>query len=119
MLAGIAARGKQPSAEPPIACGTYLIGTHRTAATTNPDCTNLYVRDLNAYKRTTPVGQLELAARTRFTQVRAAVAARKKNLSTINADQAAWLDQKDQAGGYSTFNAYLWKVCGDEYDAQH
>ena len=23
-------------------CGDYLIGTHRTAATTNPDCTRLY-----------------------------------------------------------------------------
>ena len=25
-------------------CGDYLIGTHRTAETTNPDCTRLYIR---------------------------------------------------------------------------
>ena len=27
--------------------------------------------------------------------------------------------QKDTAGGKKTMQAYLWKVCGDAYDAQH
>ena len=32
---------------------------------------------------------------------------------------AAFLAQKDTAGGIRTMNAYLWKVCGDAYDANH
>ena len=27
--------------------------------------------------------------------------------------------KRDTAGGKKTMKAYLWKVCGDEYDAQH
>ena len=61
----------------------------------------------------------EIGARARFTAVRAAVKARSKNLSTISADQAAFEAQKNLADGKTTFNAYLWKVCGDEYDQQH
>jgi len=34
-------------------------------------------------------------------------------------DQAAFLAQKDTAGGCKTMKQYLWKVCGDEYDQQH
>ena len=26
-------------------CGTYLIGTHTEAETTNPNCTSLYIRN--------------------------------------------------------------------------
>ena len=100
-------------------CGTYLIGTHREAATTNPDCTRLYVRDAESYKRTTPVSQNELAARARFKAVRQAVYDRAHSLSTITADQAAFAEQINSADGYKTFNAYLWSVCGAEYDAQH
>ena len=54
-------------------CGTYLTGTHRTAATENPDCTRLYIRDAETYKRTTPVTVREQAARSRFQSVAAAV----------------------------------------------
>ena len=100
-------------------CGTYLIGTHRSAATTNPECTRLYVRELDAYKRTTPVSQDELSARARFTAVSAAVRVRAKNLSTLTQDQAAFVAQKDLAEGKSTFKAYLWKIEGEAYDAQH
>ena len=35
------------------------------------------------------------------------------------ADQQAFVAQRDTAGGKTTMKAYLWKVCGDEYDAQH
>ena len=55
-------------------CGTYLTGTHRTAATEN---------------------------------------------NKITTDQQNFAAQKDQAGGKKTMKAYLWKVCGDEYDAAH
>ena len=100
-------------------CGTYLTGTHRTAATSNPNCTRLYIRDAGTYDRTTPLSTKETNARTRFTAVRAAVAARKADLMNIASDQAAFIAQKDSAGGKATLNAYLWKVCGDAYDAQH
>ncbi len=35
------------------------------------------------------------------------------------AGQDAFLAQKDTAGGKKTMRAYLWKVCGAEYDQQH
>ena len=100
-------------------CGTYLTGTHRTAATENPNCTRLYIRDAETYKRTTPVTDKEQAARSRFQSVAAAVKVRSKNLSTLTTDQAAFEEQKNEAQGKKTFKAYLWKVCGDAYDQQH
>ena len=100
-------------------CGTYLTGTHRTAATENPDCTRLYIRDAETYKRTTPISDREQAARSRFQSVAAAVKVRSKNLSTLTSDQAAFEEQKNEANGKKTFKAYLWKVCGEAYDAQH
>ena len=100
-------------------CGTYLIGTHRSAATENPACTRLYVRDADAYERTSPLSQLETAARLRFTEVAAAVKLRAKDLNKITQDQEDFLAQKDLAGGKKTMKAYLWKVCGDEYDLSH
>ena len=41
-------------------CGDYLIGTHREAATTNSDCTRLYIRKEDAYERSTSPGANEL-----------------------------------------------------------
>ena len=100
-------------------CGTYLTGTHRTAATENPSCTRLYIRDANVYDRTTPLSSKELDARARFAAVAAAVKARKSDLNQITTDQINFAAQKDQAGGKKTMRAYLWKVCGDAYDATH
>ena len=100
-------------------CGTYLTGTHRTAATENPNCTRLYIRDAETYKRTTPISDREQAARSRFQSVAAAVKVRSKNLNTLTTDQAAFEEQKNEANGKKTFKAYLWKVCGDAYDQQH
>ena len=100
-------------------CGDYLIGTHRTAATQNPDCTRLYIRKGTSYERTTPLTSNELDARARFAAVAAAVKARKSDLNKITTDQQNFAAQKDQAGGKKTMKAYLWKVCGDEYDAAH
>ena len=99
--------------------GDYLIGTHREAATTNPNCTRIYIRKADAYQRTTPISDKEQAARSRFQSVAAAVKVRSKNLSTLTTDQAAFEEQKNTAGGKKTFRAYLWKVCGDAYDQQH
>ena len=100
-------------------CGDYLIGTHRTAATQNPDCTRLYIRKGTSYERTSPLTSNELDARARFAAVAAAVKARKSDLNKITTDQVNFAAQKDQAGGKKTMRAYLWKVCGDEYDTAH
>ena len=99
--------------------GDYLIGTHREAATTNPNCTRIYIRKADACQRTTPISDKEQAARSRFQSVAAAVKVRSKNLSTLTTDQAAFEEQKNEANGKKTFKAYLWKVCGDAYDQQH
>ena len=100
-------------------CGTYLTGTHRTAASENPNCTRLYIREANVYDRSTPLSSKELDARARFTAVAAAVKARKSDLMNITQDQINFAAQKDTAGGKKTMKAYLWKVCGDIYDAAH
>ena len=99
--------------------GDYLIGTHRTAATQNPDCTRLYIRKANTYGQNVSKSSASLAARTRFIEVQAAVNERVKDLSKIAQDRQAFLEQKDTAGGKKTMKAYLWKVCGDAYDEQH
>ena len=100
-------------------CGDYLIGTHRTAATQNPDCTRLYIRKGTSYERTSPLTSNELDARARFAAVAAAVKARKSDLNKITTDQVNFAAQKDQAGGKKTMKAYLWKICGEAYDAEH
>ena len=94
-----------------------LLATHRVAATTNPVCTRLYM--VGPYKRSTPLSSNELDARARFSAVSAAVKARKSDLMKITQDQLNFAAQKDTAGGKKTMKAYLWKVCGDIYDAAH
>ncbi len=69
--------------------------------------------------RTTQPSTKELKARERFTAVAAMVRARKIDLSKIVTDQEAFLAQKDTATGAKTMKAYLWRVCGQEYDEQH
>ena len=100
-------------------CGDYLIGTHRTAATTNPNCTRIYLRKADSYERSTPVTANEVRQRNRFSAVAAAVAARAKDLMKISADQAAFAAQKDQPGGKKTMRAFLWKLEKEAYDAEH
>ena len=100
-------------------CGDYLIGTHRTAATTNPNCTRIYVRKADAYTRTTPLSTKEINIRNRFRAVAAMVKERKEDLMKVTQDQAAFLAQKDTAGGKKTMRAYLWMVCGEEYDQEN
>ena len=100
-------------------CGDYLLGTHRTAATQNPNCTRLYIRKGASYERTSPLTSQELDARARFSAVAAAVKARKEDLMNITKDQIDFAAQKDQPGGKTTMKAYLWKVCGEKYDSEH
>ena len=99
--------------------GNYLVATHRTAASTNPNCQRIYSFDADRYKRSTTPKAKELAARSRFTEVGNAVRLRSKDLMQISTDQAAFLAQRDTAGGKKTMKAYLWYICGQEYDQQH
>ena len=99
--------------------GNYLVATHRSAPTENPDCQRLYTFDSDRYKRSTPVGAKETKIRSRFAAVRAAVAERAVDLSKMSQDQQAFAAQKDLADGKKTMRAYLWKVCGEAYDAEH
>ena len=99
--------------------GDYLIGTHRTAPTENPNCTRIYVRKGNTYGQNVSKSQDSIAARLRFSAVSAAVKDRSKDLTKIAADRAAFLEQKDLPGGKKTMKAYLWKVEGQAYDQQH
>ena len=107
----------KPSKSGQHSCTKMLLGTHRVAATTSNACNRVYIR--RKVERSTPLSTKETNARTRFTAVRAAVAARKADLMNIASDQAAFIAQKDAAGGKKTLQAYLWKVCGDAYDAEH
>ena len=107
----------KPSKSGQHSCTKMLLGTHRVAATESKDCNRIYLRKKT--ERSTPVSANELAARARFTAVRAAVKTRSEDLSKLAADQAAFLAQKDLAGGKKTMKAYYWYVCGEEYDAQH
>ncbi len=99
--------------------GDYLVGTHREAPTTNPNCTRLYVRKGDAYERHTALSENETWARTRFSEVAAAIKTRKRNLTQLTTDQAAFLAQKDQPGGIKTMQAYYWSICGAEWDTQN
>ena len=96
-----------------------VLGTHRKAATTNPNCTRLYLRGLSSIDY--PLSQTELAinARNRFTAVSQAIKARKRDLSKLTDDQQAFLAQRDQPNGKKTMLSYYWLICGAEYDAQH
>ena len=94
-----------------------VLATHRKAPTESQDCNRIYLRKKT--KRATALSTKEIAARTRFAAVKAAVADRAINLTTIGADQQAFEAQKNTVGGKKTFNAYLWKVCGQAYDQEH
>ena len=98
-------------------CQKMLLGTHRTAATTNPNCNRIYLRP--KIERSTPPTVNELFMRQRFAAVKAAVKARQEDLSKVDADQAAFIAQKDQANGKKTMNAYLWSLEIKTYDAAH
>ena len=107
----------KPSKSGQHSCSKMLLATHRVAATQSNACNRLYLR--NKVERSTPLTSNELDARARFAAVAAAVKARKSDLNQITTDQQNFAAQKDTAGGKKTMKAYLWKVCGDEYDVAH
>ena len=94
-----------------------LLATHRRAATTNPNCNRIYVRD-EAQRNTMPSSR-ELDIRARFTAVAQMVRTRSRDLSKITDDQITFLAQRNQPGGKKTMRSYYWYICGQEYDAQH
>ncbi|MBO6074458.1 MAG: hypothetical protein J6P74_04920 [Paludibacteraceae bacterium] len=99
----------KPGSNPQHSCAKMLLGTHRVAATTNPNCNRLYLR--KKVKRSTPVTADEQAQRTRFATVARMVQARKQDLTKIAGDLAAFNAQKDNANGKKTMRSYLWMVC--------
>ena len=107
----------KPGSNPQHSCEKMLMATHRTAPTENPNCNRLYLRKKTKIK--VSQSSRSLNARARFTAVREAVELRKTDLQKITQDKAAFEAQKNTAGGKTTMKAYLWKVCGQEYDAQH
>ena len=107
----------RPSKTGPHSCNKMLLGTHRVAPTTSDCCTRVYMR--KKIKRNTPLTNDEVEARARFSAVTRAVAVRAKDLTKVTADQQAFLAQKDLSNGKKTMRAYLWKVCGLEYDQAH
>ena len=107
----------KPGSNPQHSCEHMLLGTHRTAATTNPNCNRLFLR--KRVKRSTMPSSAELDVRERFASVSMAVADRRKDLTKITTDQIAFREQRDQPGGCKTMKKYLWKIVGEEYDAAH
>ncbi len=98
-------------------CAKMLLGTHRVAATENPNCNRVYIRKQT--KRSTVPTERELFARVRFAAVAEAVNNRSQDLSKITTDQQAFIAQKDLAGGKKTLKAWYWMVEGQAYDAEH
>ena len=96
-----------------------VLATHRVAPTENPNCSRIYLRGINSVTRKTPLSSDEMAARNRFAAVSASVAARRKDLTKITADQAAFVAQKNDPDGKKTMTSFLWKLEGDAYDTQH
>ena len=107
----------KPGSNPQHSCEKMLMATHRVAPTENPNCNRLYLRKKTKIK--VSQSSRSLNARARFTAVREAVELRKTDLQKITQDKAAFEAQKNTAGGKKTMKAYLWLVCGLEYDAQH
>ena len=95
--------------------GNYLVMTHRTAATTNPNCQRIYTFDAERYTRSTQPSADEMAAREKFAAVARAVALRKKNLSQVATDQANFAAQTQ----YKTMRSYLWSLESASYDQNH
>ena len=107
----------KPSKNGQHSCEKMLLATHRVAATESSDCNRIYLR--SKVERSTPLSANEEAARLRFTEVAQAVKLRAKDLNKMTQDQEAFAAQRDLAGGKRTMRAYLWKVCGAEYDSAH
>ena len=96
-----------------------VLGTHRVAPSTNPDCSRIYLRGLSSITRTSPLTSKEQKQRARFAFVANKVKLRSKDLSQISDDQAAFIAQKDAPNGKKTMKAYLWSLELATYDSEH
>ena len=104
----------KPSKSGQHSCSKMLLGTHRVAATENPNCNRIYIR--KKIERSTAPTSRELAARERFGAVAQAVHERAIDLTKMSADKAAFIAQKDLAGGKKTMKSYLWSLELAAYD---
>ena len=93
-----------------------VLTTHRVAPTTNPDCSRVYLRDLNSVTRSTPVTAKETTIRTKFSAVSAAVNTRLHDQSKQADDLAAFNAQKDAKNGKKTMRSYIWSLEAAAYD---
>ena len=91
-----------------------VLGTHRTAPTTNTACSRIYLRGLSSVTRSTPFTAEDLARQLRFKTVSAAVAARMKDPAKMIADNTAFNAQTT----YKTMKSYLWALEKASYDQQ-
>ena len=107
----------KPSKSGQHSCTKMLLGTHRTAPTTSKNCNRLYLR--KPIKINVAQTSLAINARNRFTAVSQAIATRRRNVTMMAQDLAAFKAQKDQPNGKKTLTAYYWLVCGQEYDQAH
>jgi len=107
----------KPSKNGQHSCSKMLLATHRVAATESNECNRIYLR--SKVERATPLTANEEAIRLRFTEVSQAVKLRAKDLNKMTQDQENFAAQKDLANGKRTMKAYLWSVCGAEYDQTH
>lgn len=97
--------------------GRMLLATHRRAATTCDTCNRIYLRDEKNFTKSN--SENAVCARSRFQSIAAMVRQRSRDLSKISQDQMNFLAQRNQPGGKKTMRSYYWKICGQEYDAQH
>ena len=107
----------KPSKNGQHSCSKMLLATHRVAATESNDCNRLYLR--SKVERATPLTANEEAIRLRFTEVSQAVKLRAKDLNKMTQDQEDFAAQLNTSGGKRTMKAYLWSICGAEYDQTH
>ena len=97
--------------------GNYLVATHRTAESENPNCQRVYSFDADRYNRTTALTAKEQAQREKFGSICAAVRARRKDLSKIATDTENFLAQRET--GKKTMRSYLWSLEKQAYEASH
>ena len=104
----------KPSKSGQHSCTKMLLGTHRVAPTTSNQCNRLYLRKKTV--RTTPLTPDELTARELFRARARWIKTRMEDLSKVTTDQAAFIAQKDTAGGAKTLKAYYWKLAKEQID---
>ena len=97
---------------------TMVWATHRTAPTTSTDWSRVYLRGLSSVTRSTEPSADELAVRSKFSAVSAAVSARMQDPSKKAADLAAFNAQKNTKGGKTTMRSYIWSLEAAAYDAE-